>query len=257
VIRLVTFDFWDTLVVDSPENQRAQRGRRVAAIRRALHDAGSPVSEADAEEIHERSGLALAERYWSANRDPSPAEQLRIVLDTREPGIAARLGSAAFAAALEAYISPVLAHPPDLSPGTDRAVRGLAARGVLLGIVSNTGRTPGVILRRVLERHGLLRFFGPIAYSDEVGVRKPEPEIFRVTLATAGIGPAEALHIGDNPDADVVGARGIGMRTAHYTAGFRVPSADADLIVPDLGSLPEEVFGLPPRGPAGNMPARS
>lgn len=242
MIRLVTFDFWDTLVTDSPENLRAQRGLRVEAIRRALYDAGTSVSEADAEDIHERSGLTLAERFWSDNRDPSSAEQLRIVLDTHEPGIAARLSPAAFAAALDAYISPVLAHPPDLSPGAECAVHDLAARGVTLGIVSNTGRTPGVILRRVLERHGLLRYFGPIAYSDEVGVRKPEAEIFRATLAAAGTNPAVALHIGDNPDADVVGARGIGMRVAHYTAGFRAPAPDADLIIPDLEMLAEEVF---------------
>ncbi|HEY7205410.1 MAG TPA: HAD family hydrolase [Methylomirabilota bacterium] len=251
MIRLVTFDFWDTLVTDSPENLRAQRGLRVEAIRRALHDAGAPVSEADAEDIHERSGLTLAERFWSDNRDPSPAEQLRIVLDTREPGIAARLGPPAFAAALAAYISPVLAHPPDLSPGAERAVRDLAARGVVLGIVSNTGRTPGVILRRVLERHRLLGYFGPIAYSDEIGVRKPEARIFRATLEAAGMSPAHALHIGDNPDADVVGARGVGMRAAHYTAGFRAPSAGADLIVSDLGMLADEVFRVAPTWGAG------
>jgi FMN phosphatase YigB (HAD superfamily) len=158
VIRLVTFDFWDTLVTDSPENLRAQRALRVAAIRRALRDAGAPVSEAEAEDIHERSGVALAERFWSLNRDPSHEEQLRIVLDTGRPGIAARLDAAAFAAALDDYISPVLAHPPDLSPGADRAVRELVARGVNLGIISNTGRTPGVILRRVLPGPGQHRY---------------------------------------------------------------------------------------------------
>jgi len=249
VIRLVTFDFWDTLVVDSPENLRAQQALRVAAIRRALHDAGAPVSETQAEDIHERSGLALAERFWSRNRDPRPAEQLRLVLETGEPGIAARLSPDAFAAALAAYISPVLVHPPELSPGAHRAVKELAARGVQLGIVSNTGRTPGVILRRVLEAHGVLGFFGRIAYSDEVGIRKPEAEIFRAALA--GVEPVVALHIGDNPDADVVGARGIGMRAAHYTAGFRAPFADADLIVPDLGALAAEVFRVAPMWAAG------
>ena len=134
----------------------------------------------------------------------------------------------------------MLVHPPELSPGAHRAVKELAARGVQLGIVSNTGRTPGVILRRVLERHGLLRYFGPIAYSDEVGIRKPEADIFRAALA--GVEPAVTLHIGDNPDADVVGARGVGMRAAHYTAGVRAPFADADLIVPDLGALADELF---------------
>ena len=251
MIRLVTFDFWDTLVTDSADNLRAQHALRVAAIRRALGDAGAPVSEVEAEDIHERSGVVLAERFWRLNRDPSHEEQLRIVLDTGRPGIAARLAPGAFAAALDGYISPVLAHPPDLSPGADRAVRELAARGVRLGIVSNTGRTPGVILRRVLERYGLLGYFGAISYSDEVGFRKPEPEIFRVTLARSGVAPEEAVHIGDNPDADVVGAQGAGMRAAHYTAGFRRPSAQADLRIPDLGMLAEEVFRIAPEKAGG------
>jgi putative hydrolase of the HAD superfamily len=255
VIRLVTFDFWDTLVTDSPDHLRAQRALRVTAIRRALDDAGERVSEVEAEDIHERSGVELAERFWSLNRDPSPEEQLRIVLDAHRSGVAARLTPRAFASALAAYTEPVLAHPPELTPGAAEAVRALAGRGVLIGIVSNTGRTPGVVLRRVLERHGLLGHFGPVIYSDEVGVRKPEAEIFRRTLAAARVTPAEALHIGDNPDADVVGAQGAGMRAAHYTAGFRRPSARADLIVSDLGmlwtQLADEVFRVAPSGTGG------
>jgi putative hydrolase of the HAD superfamily len=242
VIRLVTFDFWDTLVTDSPVNLRAQRALRIIAIQRALREAGEVVSEVEAEDIHERSGILLAERFWSQNRDPSREEQLRLVLDTARPGVAARLAPSAFEAALEAYTGPVLAHPPELSPNAARAVRELAGRGVSLGIVSNTGRTPGVVLRQVLERHGVLQYFGTVSYSDEVGVRKPEAEIFRLTLAGAGVAPSEALHIGDNPDADVVGAQGVGMRAAHYTAGFRRAAAQADLIIPDLAMLPDEVF---------------
>ena len=242
MIRLVTFDFWDTLVTDAPANLRAQRTLRVAAIRRALRDAGEMVSEAEAEDIHERSGVLLAERFWSLNRDPSPEEQLRLVLDTVQPGVAARLAPPAFAAALEAYTEPVLAYPPELCPNAAQAVRELAARGVAVGIVSNTGRTPGAVLRRVLERYGLLAYFGAISYSDEVGVRKPAAGIFRVTLARAGVAAAEALHIGDNPDTDVVGAQSVGMRAAHYTAGFRRAAAQADLIIADLSMLPDEVF---------------
>jgi FMN phosphatase YigB (HAD superfamily) len=107
VIRLVTFDFWDTLVTDSADNLRAQRALRIVAIRDALREAGAAVTDVEAEEIHERSGVLLAERFWSENRDPSREEQLRLVLDTGVPGIAARLSSAKFQAALDAYISPV------------------------------------------------------------------------------------------------------------------------------------------------------
>ena len=119
MIRLVTFDFWDTLVTDAPANLRAQRTLRVAAIRRALRDAGELVSEAEAEDVHERSGVLLAERFWNLNRDPSPEEQLRLVLDTVEPGVAARLAPPAFAAALAGYTEPVLAYPPELCPNAE------------------------------------------------------------------------------------------------------------------------------------------
>jgi FMN phosphatase YigB (HAD superfamily) len=85
-----------------------------------------------------------------------------------------------------------------------------------------------------------------MSYSDEIGVRKPEAQIFRVTLNRAGVAADEAVHIGDNPEADVVGAQGVGMRAAHYTAGFRRPSAEADMVIPDLASLAAEVFRIAP-----------
>jgi putative hydrolase of the HAD superfamily len=76
----------------------------------------------------------------------------------------------------------VLYRPPELTPRAAEAVRELASRGVALGIISNTGRTPGLILRRVLDRHDPLRRFTAVSYSDEVGYRKPDAEIFRRTL---------------------------------------------------------------------------
>jgi putative hydrolase of the HAD superfamily len=47
-------------------------------------------------------------------------------------------------------------------------------------------------------------------------LRKPRPEIFTHTLAALGVDPSEALHIGDTPAADVVGARDVGMRAVHF-----------------------------------------
>ena len=144
---------------------------------------------------------------------------------------------ALFEEALAGYIEPVLHVPPDLAPRAAEAVRELASRGIALGIISNTGRTPGVILRRVLERHDLLRHFTAVSYSDEVGYRKPDAEIFRRTLAELGVEAGEAAHVGDNPVADVQGAQGVGMRGVHYALAGRTGAAHADLIVADLADL--------------------
>jgi hypothetical protein len=41
------------------------------------------------------------------------------------------------------------------------------------------------------------------------------------------------------------------MHAAHYTAGFRRPAAQADLLIPDLGMLTEEVFRIAPEKAGG------
>lgn len=241
MIKAVTFDFWETLVRDSPENLREQRALRIQALHRVLAGAGSGIGEVEVAEAYDRSERVLVERFWGRHRDPSIAEQVRLVLEMVSPGVARAMTPALFEEALAGYIEPVLHLPPELEPGAELAVSELASRGVALGIISNTGRTPGVILRRVLERHDLLRHFTAFSYSDEIGYRKPDAEIFRRTLAELGVEPGEAAHVGDNPVADVQGAQGVGMRGVHYAAAGRPGATHADLIVADLGDLAERL----------------
>jgi putative hydrolase of the HAD superfamily len=104
-------------------------------------------------------------------------------------------------------------------------------------------RTPGVILREILRTYGLLDYFTHLTFSDEVGIRKPDPAIFHRTLRAAGVPPAEAVHVGDDPVLDVEGARAAGMRVIQVTSvrwprgtwfGRRRPHAR----IPGLGGLP-------------------
>jgi putative hydrolase of the HAD superfamily len=240
-IKAVTFDFWETLVHDSAENMREQRMLRIRALHRVLGRAGRVLNLSDVVAAYDRSEGLLVERFWSRDRDPAIALQVHLVLETAAPGAAEAMSPALFEEALAGYIEPVLQLPPDLEPRAAEAVRELASRGVALGIVSNTGRTPGVILRRVLERHDLLRHFTAISYSDEVGYRKPDAEIFRRTLAELGIDASEAAHVGDNPVADVQGAQRVGMRGVHYAAAGRPGASHADVIITDLGDLVEHL----------------
>ncbi len=238
MIRFVTFDFWETLVADRAEKLAAQEALRLEAICRALATAGAALSREEIEAAYGRTADVLVERYWGRQRDLACSEQVRVVMECIAPGAAGRLDVAALDDLIAGYGSPVLAHPPALQPGAAEAVRGLAASGVKLGIISNTGRTPGAILRRVLEASDLLKHFSVVSYSDEVGFRKPDAEIFRRTLKLAGVLPGQSAHIGDNPIDDVTGAQGVGMLGIHYTAGRRPHAAHADLVVSDLAELP-------------------
>ena len=237
----VTFDFWETLVEATPDNFRRSTERRMRSLAEVLAGAGCDLPRAALEDAHARSRRLIAERFWTTCCEPTIQDQVRLFFDCVESGLCERLDAPTFARVVDAYATPVLEYPPSPMPGAVDALSALAARGLRLGIVSNTGRIPGVVLRRILERHDMLRYFeaAAMAYSDEVGFRKPDARIFARALQGLAVDPARTLHIGDNPDADVLGARASGLRTAHYTFAGTQPSTAADLIVPSLADLPD------------------
>jgi putative hydrolase of the HAD superfamily len=80
-----------------------------------------------------------------------------------------------------------------------------------LGIVSNFAIPECVF--RLLERHGLDVFFDVVVVSGAVNRRKPSSEIFQKALEKLGVGASEAVFVGDTVDADVQGAKSVGMKT--------------------------------------------
>ena len=107
-----------------------------------------------------------------------------------------------------------------LSPiaGVEAAIGRLRERGLRLGIVCDSGMMVGRVLRGQLERTGLAGHFeaGALAFSDEVGVTKPRPEIFQRALAALDAQPGRAAHVGDLRFTDMAGARALGMRAVRF-----------------------------------------
>jgi putative hydrolase of the HAD superfamily len=107
-------------------------------------------------------------------------------------------------------------------------------------------RTPGATLRKLLERYGLLGCFKHTTFSDEVGVRKPDPEIFALTLRAVGGEPAAAVHVGDDEILDVHGARRAGMRAIQVTnlAREALGAQRPDEVIRHLAALPAAIERL-------------
>jgi putative hydrolase of the HAD superfamily len=92
---------------------------------------------------------------------------------------------------------------PDVLP----ALEALKARGLIVGAVSNWAWQ----LPELLDALGLGRFMDFVAVSARVGYDKPHPGIFEWALGQAGVPADTVLHVGDHLDADVAGARGVGI----------------------------------------------
>ncbi|RZS99935.1 YjjG family noncanonical pyrimidine nucleotidase [Aquimarina brevivitae] len=64
-----------------------------------------------------------------------------------------------------------------------------------------------------LERSGIRKYFKTITNSEEAGFKKPHPIIFETAIEESGADPAESLMIGDNYEADILGADQMGWHT--------------------------------------------
>ena len=194
----LTFDFWGTLY----QNTYA-RGERLRLLGDALERHGHRHSweELEAAYGHARS---VWDQIWREERRSIPIERW---LDELLGYVDAELSEEAEEALGRAMEAVYLrGDEPRPVPGVTVVVPRLAER-FRLGLISDTGLTPGRVLREVMRRDGLLCYFDALTFSDELGTAKPQPEPFLLDAS-----PQEATHIGDLPETDMRGAREVGMK---------------------------------------------
>jgi putative hydrolase of the HAD superfamily len=243
VIRLVTLDFWQTLFADTPDGLRRAHALRLAGIRQTLAEAGRLYDAAEVATADSQAGKVL-EAVWREHRDLAPDEQFRTFLAGLDPALPGVMDGGVTDRVARAYQEPALTHRPGITPGVIEALGELRARGVALAVISNTGRTPGRVLRQLLADTGLLQHFAVLAFSDEQRVRKPAAAIFRRVLDQAASEPAAAVHVGDDAVNDVAGARSVGMRAIHSVPDPSVPGVAADGVLRGFADLPALVARL-------------
>jgi HAD superfamily hydrolase (TIGR01549 family) len=170
-----------------------------------LHD---PVEELrallpdrSAEEI-ERAFRAEAEYYLTHSHEGRDAESLAELHTSCTAVFNDALGSAL---APEQYVGALRFA---VLPGVPDALRRLRGAGFALAVVANWDFS----LHEHLRKHRLRDWFDAVVVSGELGVRKPDPAPFRAALEQLGVEPARAVHVGDYPPHDEVGALAAGMR---------------------------------------------
>jgi len=230
-IQAVTFDFWGTLY-----EHREAESIRLALLRQRLELDGDLWQAYD--HAHQ-----LAHRYWRLEqRTLSTARRVDAVLDrlgvSVTPLVKAELA--------KGFEEALLQMPPVPVPGAHRLLQALRERGVRIGLISDTGITPGRVLRAVMAGDGLLPFFQHCSFSDEVGRAKPHPLPFRHTLESLAVEASLATHIGDLPETDIAGAKGVGMRAVLFTGvtGLQEGADHADALLASYDDLESALRAL-------------
>ena len=115
-----------------------------------------------------------------------------------------------------------------LYPDTVETLTTLQESGFDLGLISNTKSEWAV--QAILDKHGLRKFFKVIVTSAALRKRKPRPDPFTEALRALGARATESVFVGDSLQADILGARSIGIRSIHV---LRKPLEHPLLVSPE------------------------
>ena len=214
--RAVLLDALGTLVELQPPAPR---------LRRLLAEAGHEVDEGRA-----AAGFGAEIAYYLDHHlegsDPAALDDLRDRC-AEELRAALALPGLDHATARRVMLdAPVFTPYPDVEP----ALLDLRERGLTLVIASNWDCS----LPEWLEPPGLLDLLDGVVSSAVVGAAKPDPAPFLRGLELAGVGPEEAIHVGDSPENDLEGARAAGVRGVLVDRAGTAPAG-----LPSVSSLLE------------------
>jgi len=177
-IRAVTFDLWETLLFESDGASKRRADARCRNLAQALNSLGVQVSLEEMSAAVSETVSSLIS-IWGTNRDVAYIDQIRLIIKkaTRH---SLELKQEWTNELIPAYTSNVLEVPPYLNPEARKALKGLKKRNKLIGLICNTGLTPGIGLRKFLANESVSRYFDLMIFSEEIGIRKPDPRIFHL-----------------------------------------------------------------------------
>ncbi len=240
-ITAVTFDLWQTLLIDNRELGLQRGEARLESVRRILAESGERFDAG-----------RISEAYWDCYRqcvairegllDVSFDEQVGMFVRNIGPGLDERLQPDTLAEIARVYADSFLDYAPPAHADAVKVLRSVREMGLRIGMISNTGMTPGTTFRTYLANTGMLDYFDTLTFSDEVKLSKPAEEIFLITLRSLDAEPGRTVHVGDSIRNDVAGAKKCGLKTVWIT-GFSErddpndPATEPDETVDCLGEV--------------------
>jgi FMN phosphatase YigB (HAD superfamily) len=236
--RAITFDIGNTLVSFNDSEMNALLDGFAAYLR----DSGW--GPCKTEEVMAHYDRVRKEQYrvnLPDLRENDLLERLRLTMAPLAAGGPGRVSPQALGEAAEAYVeilAGVLPMPrafPSLLAGLWRDYR--------LGVITNYPYAPGT--RRVLQAKGLSSLFTAVIISADWQFIKPHPLLFRQAARELQVPIGDLVHVGDDWEADVIGATSAGAQAVYFT-GLREdpdprrgdPAGRPLAIINDLAQLP-------------------
>lgn len=204
MIRVITFDLWNTIFKD-----KSYSNRRFSFFTKFLDERNIRYSLERVKNIYERN-------FTSLDYNPEDNDFHHINNEVRISNLLNilkfKINDSDRILIKEEMEKEMLKDPPLLKKGVKATLEALSPN-YKIGLISNTGITPGYVIIEVLKNYNIYSYFQKIIFSDEIGFYKPHPSLFTIVLKEFNCKSENAIHIGDQLQTDIKGAKTVGMLT--------------------------------------------
>lgn len=209
-LKVITIDFWNTIFDSS--NGNARNNYRIEEFKNQMLILNKNISEEDYQKAMSSSWEYFNTIWKNDHRTPSTTETVSYFW--KYLGLEPNKDS--MDVLVRAFGDCVLYYPPVLIPEIHDSLYELS-KEFKLAVISDTGFSPGSVLKRLMLENDILQYFSEFSFSDETGVAKPHPKAYMKVLDSLNCTPDEALHIGDIEETDILGAKNLGMKAIRFT----------------------------------------
>jgi 2-haloalkanoic acid dehalogenase type II len=219
IIRAITLDLDDTLWPVAPAIERAER----RAHERLAEHAPRVAAEWPPERLRELR-LSLYEARPDLRHDYLLLRRLALEQAFAQSGSERRRRDSIIGETLEAFMAA--RNEVELYPEVTACLERLSRRFPLASVTNGNAD---------LSRIGLDHLFRATVSAHVHGTGKPDPRIFHIACRELGCAPQEVVHLGDDAELDVRGARAAGMHAVWINrAGNAWRGDDPPVVVADL-----------------------
>lgn len=235
MIKAITFDLWDTIIVDNSDEKIrdiSKEEERLVILSHILANYEPVVREKLVQVIDDVTTEFNYE--WKENCVTwTVLDRVQRILDILQ----IEISKIDLMTIVDKFESIELDYELDFAPNIKESLDDLS-KDYQLGVISDTIFTPGKNLRKILSKKRILDHFDFCLFSDEFGLSKPSKAIFEEATRLFSINKNEVAHIGDREYNDIRGAKEAGMksilsRVIKHTENDTV----ADLVVSDYRDL--------------------
>jgi putative hydrolase of the HAD superfamily len=176
--------------------------------------------------------------HWAEARETWCAVNFRSVLQDFTGRLDLDVSQIDYQEMMHAYeIRPI----PDLALFSDAipVLQALREQSYKIGLITNS-MLPMWMRDVELEAYDILEYFDVRITSGDMGYIKPHPHIYERALELLGVGPEQALFVGDRPEYDIAGANEAGLTSvliSHHYLDRELNNVQPDYIISSLSDL--------------------